>query len=121
MRISDWSSDVCSSDLRYLLVLPVPDLDRRAGHLAVEPARSRPPRSAGVPVRSEARDRDGLLGARAACRRQHAAMVLRAPRRHDTRSGPRYRLSLAPGSFGGGRGETGLLELACPPVRVLTE
>ena len=103
-------------DHRHLLVVPVPDLDRRAGDLAVEPARSRQPRPAGVPVRSEARDRDGLLGAGAACRCQHEAVVLRQPRRDETRSGFRYRLPLDLGSFGGGRREPVLFELACPLV-----
>src|SRR3546814_3385064 len=30
MRISDWSSDVCSSDLRAMLFLPAADLDPKA-------------------------------------------------------------------------------------------
>src|SRR3546814_13936883 len=42
MRISDWSSDVCSSDLRFRLELDVPDLGQapvdEIDHAAADPA-----------------------------------------------------------------------------------
>src|SRR3546814_13964915 len=37
MRISDWSSDVCPSDLRQLLLIPISTLDQRADRMTAKP------------------------------------------------------------------------------------
>src|SRR3546814_16246825 len=59
MRISDWSSDVCSSDLRLCHRAPCGPGDARAGHLPHPGHSGPPPHLDVVECRARTRDQSG--------------------------------------------------------------
>src|SRR3546814_2172057 len=92
VRISDWSSDVCSSDLRRGILAPLRGLvaGRGAARRAVPPAvlaaaatrgRCARARLSRRPRTRRARHGPGAEGRHAACRDRHA--VARRPRRSE--------------------------------------